>query len=237
MIKAVLFDLDGTLLPMDQDMFLKTYFKALVMNMAPHGYDPKIMMKVIGAGTMAMIDNDGTATNEEVFWSTFGGFFNKDVRADEPIFTSFYREKFICAKEYCGYDKLAKELVETCKEQGFRVVLATNPLFPSIATQMRMGWAGFVPEDFELYTTYENSNYCKPNLKYYQEILTKLDLTPEECVMIGNDVSDDMVAKELGMKVFLLTNCLINKDDEDISQYPNGGYKEAIAYIKSLTKE
>ena len=41
MIKTVLFDLDGTLLPMDQDNFVKAYFKNLAIKLAPHGYDPQ----------------------------------------------------------------------------------------------------------------------------------------------------------------------------------------------------
>lgn len=121
-----------------------------------------------------------------------------------------------------------------CKKKGYRVVLATNPLFPAIATQTRIGWAGLTPEDFELYTTYENSGFCKPNPEYYKEILGKLQLSPEECVMIGNDVSEDMIAKDLGMKVFLITDCLLNKENKDISVFPNGSFAEAIAYIEQL---
>ena len=49
-------------------------------------------------------------------------------------------------------------------------------------------WAGLKPEDFELYTTYENTGYCKPNPKYYQDILERLDLTAQECMMVGNDI-------------------------------------------------
>jgi hypothetical protein len=93
MIKAVLFDLDGTLLPMDQDAFIKTYFHALAKKMASYGYEPETLMKAVGAGTMAMVKNDGSITNEERFWRTFGQFFDKDVRKDESIFEDFYRNE------------------------------------------------------------------------------------------------------------------------------------------------
>ena len=83
-----------------------------------------------------------------------------------------------------------------------------------------------------LYTTYENSGFCKPNPKYYSEILEKLNLDPEDCLMVGNDVIEDMVAQKLGMKVFLLTDCIINKENKDISQYPNGGFDELIKYLE-----
>jgi FMN phosphatase YigB (HAD superfamily) len=97
-----------------------------------------------------------------------------------------------------------------------------------------MSWAGLDHNDFELYTTYENSCFAKPNLDYYREILGKLDLKAEECLMVGNDVSEDMVAEKLGMKVFLLTDCLLNKDNEDISKYPSGSFKELKEYIENI---
>ena len=90
---------------------------------------------------------------------------------------------------------------------------------------------GLSPSDFDLFTTYENSRFCKPNLNYYKDILAKLGVTANECLMIGNDVSEDMVASELGMKVFLLTDCLINKSGEDLSAYPHGTFKDLEEYL------
>ena len=113
------------------------------------------------------------------------------------------------------------------------MVLATNPIFPREATRNRIRWAGFEPESFEYYTTYENSCYCKPNPKYYLELIGKLGLKPEECLMVGNDVGEDMIAEKIGMKVFLITDCLINKNDEDISKYPHGGFKEYMKFIEN----
>jgi FMN phosphatase YigB (HAD superfamily) len=121
--------------------------------------------------------------------------------------------------------------VTKLKEKGYRVVLATNPLFPSIATESRIKWAGLEPSDFELFTTYENYHYCKPNPKYYFEILEKLGVEPKDCMMIGNDVTEDMMTKDFGMQVFLLTGSLINKENKDISEYPNGDFCDLVTYI------
>ena len=114
------------------------------------------------------------------------------------------------------------------------MALATNPLFPNVATESRISWAGLQPEDFETYTTYETSRYCKPNLDYYREVLDRLQVSPEECLMVGNDVAEDMIAKQLGMKVFLLTDCLINKNNADIFIYPHGSFDELNAFIDDL---
>ena len=202
--------------------------------MAKYGYDLEMLVKAVWLGTGAMVKNDGSVKNEEVFWKEFGKALNKDARADEPKFQEFYENEFDMVKSSCGYDENARKLIDEVKSMGYRVILATNPIFPAIATEKRIEWVGLTPKDFELYTTYEKIGYCKPNPKYYQEILNQTGLKPEECLMVGNDVTEDMVAETLGMKVFLLTDCIINKENKDISHYPNGGFHEAMEYIKSL---
>ena len=233
-ITTVLFDLDGTLLPMDQDIFVKTYFSRLAAKMAPRGYDSKALIDAIWAGTAAMIKNDGKCTNEQAFWNTFSAILGEGVRAEEPFLREFYENEFQGAREVCGYHPAAAQIVRDLKTRGFRVALATNPLFPAVATESRMCWAGLEPSDFEVYTTYENSRYCKPNLAYYEDILATLGVSGEECVMVGNDVSEDMVTERLGMKTFLLTDCLINKSGEDISKWPHGGFEELKAFLKEI---
>ena len=233
-ITTVLFDLDGTLLPMDQDEFVKYYFGLLAKKLAPHGYDPQTLIKAIWAGTGAMVKNDGSCTNEEAFWNCFTALMGEDARKDEPLFREFYEKEFSDAKAACGFNPEAAKAVYAIRDKGYHTVLATNPLFPAIATENRTRWAGLQPEDFELYTTYENSRHCKPNPAYFQDILDRLGLRAEECLMVGNDAKEDLIAGTLGMKVFLLTNCLINKDNTDISGCPQGSFRELLAYIETL---
>ncbi|MBR5799347.1 MAG: HAD family hydrolase [Lachnospiraceae bacterium] len=227
-IKMILFDLDGTLLPMDQEVFVKTYFGLLAKKLAPYGYEPDKLIQAVWAGTGAMVKNDGKESNEERFWQTFAQIYGVDAKKDIAVFDDFYRNEFAGVKDVCGYHPKAAETVRALKEKGFRVALATNPIFPQIATAQRIRWTGLTPEDFELFTTYENSHFCKPNLSYYEEVLERLGVTPQECLMVGNDVSEDMIAEKLGMKVFLLTDCLINKEDKDISVYPSGSFEQLL---------
>lgn len=230
-IKVILFDLDGTLLPMDQDYFVKSYFKLLAAKLAPFGYDPEKLIDSIWSGTGAMIKNDGKYSNEEVFWNHFKNIYGERITDDKKLFEEFYANEFQKAKESCGYNEKAAKTIKELKNAGYRIVLATNPIFPSIATESRIRWAGLSTDDFELYTTYENSCHCKPNPQYYLDIIEKLGVNAEDCLMVGNDVTEDMIAGTLGMEVFLLTDCLINKNDDDISSYPNGSFDELIKYI------
>ena len=233
-VTAILFDLDGTLLPMDQDDFIESYFSNLAAKAATKGYQPDALIDTVWAGTAAMVKNDGTKTNEAVFWELFAAKYGGDALNDIPFFEEFYRTDFQKAKELCGFAPMTKDIVHSLKARGLRVILATNPLFPAIATESRIRWAGLEPDDFELYTTYENSRHCKPNPEYYKDIMAELNLTAEECVMVGNDVGEDMIAEKLGMKVFLLTDCLINRKNEDISKYPHGGFDELKVFLDGL---
>ncbi len=234
MIKTVLFDLDGTLLPMDQDDFVNAYFKYLAEKLLPYGYEPKKLMGSIWKGTEAMVNNDGSCSNEEAFWKLFATIYGERVREDEPLFDAFYRNEFGNVAKICGFQPMAAKVVKELKEKGYRVILATNPIFPQVATWSRIRWAGLSPEDFEWITTYENSSYCKPNPAYYFEIMRKLDTDPGECLMVGNDVTEDMAAETIGMKVFLLTDCLINKEGKDLELYPHGGFPELAKLIGGM---
>ena len=234
-IKAVLFDLDGTLLPMDQNEFLKGYFGLLTEKMVKSGYDAKTFMKALLTGTDAMVANDGTMTNEALFWREFGKFYAPETLPPFTLFDEFYEQDFPKTRAFCGYDARPRKIVDAVKEKGLLSVLATAPAFPAIATETRMGYVGLSPNDFLLYTTYENCTYCKPSEGYYREVVKKIGCDPSECLMVGNDVTDDMVpASAVGMQVFLLTDYLINKNGADIGAYKNGGYDELLAYIASL---
>ncbi len=236
-IKAVLFDLDGTLLPMDLDKFVEAYFVSLAKRMYAHGYtDTAKFLAAIQTGTRCMVKNDGRETNESVFWESFLSVYGKDGRLDEPLFYDFYINEFQSLRTVCGFDPRAAGAVAQIKEMGLRVALATNPLFPPVATESRVRWAGLSPSDFELYTTYENSRYAKPSLGYYRDIADSLGLCCEECLMVGNDVDEDMAARGAGMPVFLLTDCLINRRGADIVQYPSGSFAELVEYVGELNK-
>jgi FMN phosphatase YigB (HAD superfamily) len=230
-ITTVLFDLDGTLLPMDQDVFIKAYLGGLVKAAAPYGYEPRTLAGAIMRGTDAMVANDGSVTNEQAFWLELQKIYGEKIMNDIHIFDHFYQTNFQNVKDFCGYTPDAAKALAAIKNSGMRVALATNPLFPAVATESRIKWAGLSPSDFELCTTYETSCHCKPNIEYYKDVISALGVTAEECLMVGNDVADDMVAEKLGMQVFLLTDCLINKAGEDISRYPHGDLDYLITYL------
>ena len=233
-ITTVLFDLDGTLLPMDQEHFVKSYLGLLAKTLAPRGIDPDGLIKAIWAGTKAMMTNTGEKTNEEAFWDAYCGLMGEVHRCDKAALGSFYENEFQQVQAACGFSPKAAETIALVKSRGMKAVLATNPIFPRIATESRARWAGLDLKDFELYTTYEDFSHCKPNPQYYQDILDRLGLEAEACLMVGNDAEEDTAAGKLGIRVFLLTDCLINKKGADIEQYPHGNFDALMEYINNL---
>ena len=195
MYKNYLFDVDGTLLPMDMDKFIKLYFGSLSQKFAPMiGVAPDLLVKAVWSGTSAMIKNTGEKSNREVFWRAASEACGIDISIYESKFDDYYLNEFEFAKSATYVNPFAKKSVEYIKQNGGRLIAATNPIFPEVATRVRIAWAGLNPDDFEYITTYNNSSFCKPNLEYYKSICDKCGINPSESIMIGNDVDDDMCA-------------------------------------------
>lgn len=229
--KAVLFDLDGTLLPMDLDAFTKQYFGAIAKWLAPHGFEPNATVDAILRGSYAMVKNDGSRSNEQAFWEDFEGRMGK---VDRALFDAFYREKAPALVATCEENPRAHEAIEAVRASGALAVLATNPMFPAVFTELRAARAGLDVGELTMVTTYENSCHCKPNPAYYEAILRTLSLNPRDCLMVGNDVEEDIIpAASLGMSTFLVTDWLINKRERDITVYPHGDFDALLAFLKN----
>lgn len=234
MKKAILFDLDGTLLPMDLQEFIKTYFGLLGRKMIGHGYDPERFKKGMWGGVNAVLQNDGTMTNEERFWSVMNACMGRDCREDAALYEEFYRNEYHQAKAICGVNPLAKRAVELARQKAEKVILATSPLYPAIAVAGRVEWAGLRMEDFDLVTTYDSERFCKPNPDYYRDIILRCGFRSEECLMIGNDEKEDMwAAAQAGIEGYLVTDDLIPS-----AEHPHAGLKgtfvELIEWLEKL---
>ncbi|MDE6727483.1 MAG: HAD family hydrolase [Oscillospiraceae bacterium] len=234
MKKTIMFDLDGTLLPFVQEDFVKLYFGGLCRKLAPHGYEADAVVKYVWKGTEAMVKNDGSRVNSEAFWEVFRGAFADKVDA-RAFCDEFYTQEFDAVKACLRYVPDRKPLIERLKGAGHEVVLATNPLFPECAMTTRLGWVGLSPQDFVYITHYDNSTYCKPNPKYYGELLEKLGREPSECFMVGNSVPEDMLAaRAVGIDGFLVTEFVENPNGEGLSKFSTGTLEQAVDHILSL---
>lgn len=227
-INTILFDLDGTLLPLYQDAFIKSYFTRLSAKILPIGFEKDAFVKAIMAGMEAMIDNDGTRTNAEAFWEIFERLLNVDRDQLMDMFLDFYKNEFDEVKEIVTERISRRELIDNLKARGYTLVLTTNPMFPIEAIVTRLAWIQLSPEDFSLVTTFDNCRYCKPSVEYFQDILSKLNKKAEECIMIGNNTLEDMICEKIGITAGLVTANLENKNNYDINQFTHGTIEEIL---------
>jgi len=233
MIRACLFDLDGTLLPLDTDRFIEVYLRELAPYVA-HVIPPDQLIPSIWRATRAMIeDEDPEKTNEEVFRHHFLSLTGLKKESIWPLFEQFYRERFPRLKKHVQPTDLARQVVQAALDRGCRVVVATNPVFPRVAIQERMRWAGVDDLPFEWVTYQEETRYCKPRIEYYRDIVDRVGLKPEECVMIGNDMQEDMAASTLGLSTFLVTDFRIDRGHPAYSVDQQGSLSDLLRAIRN----
>lgn len=214
---TILFDLDGTLLEMHTDTFVHQYLLELGKFVGDR-FDTEKLLGLLWDATKAMIASDEPGkTNEQVFTERFVSKSGMEKEQVWPIFDQFYREVFPTLSHLTNPSPWAQKIVAAAKKAGYRVAVATNPVFPRDAIHSRLAWIEMTPDDFELVTVYEESHFTKPHPGYYQEICDKLGVSPEECIMVGNHMQEDMAASRIGMKTFLVSNY---KEDRGEPVYP-----------------
>jgi FMN phosphatase YigB (HAD superfamily) len=233
MLNTILFDLDATVLPMNQDEFVQRYFHEMG-KMFHDLIDGRLLAKYIMESTEYMVKNLEDRRNEDVFMSRFSELIDGDVKVYQSRFDEFYDTLFLNVQPTTHQSELMIKSIDLLKVKAYDLVLATNPLFPMKANHHRISWAGLSPDDFSYISSYENNKYCKPNLEYYREVLTAINRLPEDCMMVGNDALEDMVAAKLGIKTYLIEDHLLNKHNVEIKADHRGLYEDFYVFVESL---
>ncbi len=212
-MKAILFDLDGTLLDLNIEKFFQHYFSMLEKKMADIFPPQEFTVRLLKSTEQMMKNTDPRKTNKEVFFQNF--FKDYNIPKEEVLkrINDFYQNDFCSLAADYGPVPGCHEVLDTALKNNYDIVLATNPVFPKEATKERMRWARIDSYPFKLITTYEFMCACKPNLQYYQQILDIIDIESNECIMVGNDSLEDMVAGSMGMKTYLVEDMAILRNN------------------------
>ncbi len=230
-IKAILFDLDKTLLEIDLDKFISNYLNLLAQCVAPLNIPPKRFISKILKASKAVERNNGYITNEEVYAKNFfplEGYSREDV---EPYFNDFYENGFHKLKQFSKQKPEAKEIIQTAFDRGYDVVIATMPILPRTAIEQRLEWAGVADFPYRLITTIENCCATKSltHLIYYEQIVNRIGYSAENCLMVG-DEERDIIAGRLGMKTFLIT-----QNNKKLGpEIPDPTFKGTLSDLKPL---
>ena len=236
--RAVFFDLDGTLLPMDVDAFMKRYFAALGGYVARMGIAPDQFMAGMKRGITAMATNDTGHANAESFWPEFLAAIDlpdgvtPDTLTD--AITDFYENEFGKLGEDVKPNPAAARAINALAAKGYPLVLATMPMFPRRAVEWRLTWAGVDPAAFARITTYENSTAVKPKPNYYAENLAAAGVDGRDVLIVGNNTKEDLAACQLGCDAFLVTDFLIDPVGFEVFSVRHGSLEKFADWVETL---
>ena len=240
--RAVCFDLDGTLLPMDTEEFLNNYYAALARFMISEGVEGTSFKEALNAGIRAMCHHKDSRLNSSVYWDEFYRQIDELAKGSEDksqvewlgLFTRFYETIFGQVGGQVVPDANMVEAVAVLREKGYPLALLTMPLFPLRAVEWRLQWAGIPKESFGRITTYENSTAVKPRLQYYAENLAALGCAGQDVLMVGNNTVEDVVFGQLGAHVYLVTDHLLDPVGFDLSQVEHGTTAQFLQLVRQL---
>ncbi|HHS98522.1 MAG TPA: HAD family hydrolase [Chloroflexi bacterium] len=236
-IKALLLDLDNTLLRNDMEDFVPAYLGALAEFMADH-FPPDTLIAHLMQATRAMMnDTDPSRTNMEAFDAVFFPALGRTRRELAPLFERFYATRFPQLRSLTRPDPVARPLVEWAFAQGFQVAIATNPLFPRTAIEQRLEWAGVPPSEFpyHLITSYEDMHATKPHTAYYLEIARRLGRAPEECLMVGDEWELDILpALRIGMEAYWISDADERQETGDREPLGVGSLADFYDWVRRL---
>ena len=235
MKKLIMCDLDNTLLPLyTQEKFVEIWFRDVARIFRAHGLDPSAAVYGMNDGCRAMVFNNSGRRNIDVFYDVAcarSGYTREQL---EPLITEYYVTAFANVKELTRENPYAPEIARLMRLRSDYAVIATMPMFPLNACDQRLQWVGLSCEGFDLVTTCDYSIACKPNPRYYQQILDEFGVDAQDALMIGNDVREDMMpCEKLGIDTFLVTDHILTHG-LDYKRFRQGSYPELIEYLRSL---
>ena len=233
--KLIMSDLDNTLLPIyTQDRFVEIWFRDITKIFRKHGLDPVRAANGVNQGVRAMLYNDSGRKNIDVFYEEVEKISGYPRYMIEPPTLEYYATTFANVYDITLPNPFAVRIAELMREKAEYAVVATMPVFTIEAVAMRMSWVGLTPEMFDHITTAPTSSFCKPDPRYFQEILDRFGVRPEQALMIGNDVREDMYpCKDLGIDTFLVLNHKITHG-LPFDDFRQGTYEDLIAFLEAL---
>lgn len=232
--RALLLDLDGTLLEIDMKEFIPAYIQALAPYFAGI-VSPENFARHLLKATEEMIQSrNPDRANEDIFFDSFCRLLEKPYETIRPILDRFYMEEYPRLKRWSRPHPAADTVVNTAKRRNLILVLATNPVFPLVAIEQRLSWGGLKSEDFNLITAIENMHFCKPRPEYYLEIAEKIGCKPGQCLMAGNDVLEDLAAADAAMDTYLVEDFILNRDGVVPVYDYRGRLQELVTFIEQL---
>ena len=234
----LLMDLDDTLLDNDVDVFLPAYIQAF-SEFVSDLIEPDLFVRSLMAGTQHMVDNRLPDCNLlDVFESTFYPMTGLDKTGFEDRIDQFYAQVFPSLKEYTNTVPDAISFIDSARARGYRIVIATNPLFPRTAILQRLAWAGLPLDEykFDLVASLETFHFTKPNPAFFAETLGRLGWPEGPVAVVGDDPKRDIAAAEqLGLAAFWIDHRNTGSTNDSDDPAVSGDMTKLMPWLDSKT--
>ena len=237
-LKAVLFDLDDTLIENDMAQFGPAFYELFAQHCAAWIEPDRLIVALSTALQAVLHHDDPNITNEERFWREFPARVPLPAEILRELVDRFYAEDFPQLQYLVRTRPGACQVVLEAKARNLRTVLATNPIFPSAAVVQRMEWAGLHASEFTHITMLENAHACKPSASYFVEVLSLIGVQPHEALMIGDDWRLDIApAIALGLRTYWLNSRGRTRPAQTPLAEAEGTWPEFLEWWHELTSE
>jgi FMN phosphatase YigB (HAD superfamily) len=233
-LKAVLFDLDGTLLDVEMAEFIPAYVQGLASHFTDLA-EPDRFADTVLAATFALIRDDSVrASNEALFLEAMHRRLGIEAVEFVRRLDAFVEDGLGELAPMVRASPAARDILQLCFDRGLRVVIATNPVFPRPVIDARLQWGDLHDFDYSLVTSYENTRLCKPHPGYFHDILAQFNLDPEQCLMVGNDTEHDLAAGQVGIPTFLVETWMIDRLDGVFQSDMRGDHDGLLEFLQKV---
>ncbi len=217
---TILLDLDDTLLENSTELFIPAYLNSISHYLSEFAPAETITALILKSTQAMQANSNPNVTNYQAFYSAFLSNLNCSYEDVNPKVQEYYEEVYPTLRQYTNPTPIARQLVAHLIEQGYQVVIATNPLFPHTAVEQRLAWAGVQDFPYALVITMEIMHYSKPDPQYYREILTRVGASPAHTLMVGDDPQNDIApANAIGIKTWWITDASSSPSTPSTSNY------------------
>lgn len=229
-LRGILFDLDGTLLQVDMQEFIPAYIAGLGRHFDDCVNPGRFARAMRDAIQRLFVPQGGAQGNRTRLLAHLAARLGLPAAAVASRFDRFAEDGLGDLASLVEPAPLARDILQFCFDRGWRVAIATNPVFPSSVVEARLRWAGIADFPFALVSSLENSRFCKPSPGYIHDLLACLELAPEECLMVGNDTEHDLAAVEAGIPTFLVDTWLVDRKGEFQADW-RGGHPQLLEFL------
>lgn len=234
-INTLLFDLDGTIIDISKRAEILFYLRAF--KRFKKYFNPVSFYFSFWKSLRSLQTHDTNRSNYDVFIEKMARYGRTTPQVMDLLASELVENDFQSLGKFFTPVPGAREAIELAYQLGYSLAIVTNPVFPRKTVLYRMEWAGLRAENFLFITSSQDMNRCKPSVEFYKSLLTRLNLKPEKCLMIGNTPVDDLPAHDAGIRTFLVETPLsiktVRKSIADPRLDARGTYTDLMHWLKA----